>query len=129
LKRSPGQVDRFDRGFPTKGMNLRVRFTPSDTSKKPSRFCKKKPRQSSTGASAFLGDASVGSFLYHATALTPGNRSSFKLHLESAFVVRQLVFDILHKALGTCIIKLRLRDVSTPIFVNLREVDDERRCG
>ena len=39
----------------------------------------------------------------------------------------QLVFDVLHEPLGAGIFELSLRDVPAPIFVNLREVDDERR--
>ena len=41
----------------------------------------------------------------------------------------QLVFDVLHEPLGAGIFELSLRDVPAPIFVNLREVDDERRGG
>ena len=40
----------------------------------------------------------------------------------------QLVFDVLHEALGAGVFELRLRDVPATIFVDLREVDDER-CG
>jgi len=41
----------------------------------------------------------------------------------------RLVFDILHKPLGAGVLELSLRDVPAPIFVNLLEVDDERRRG
>jgi len=40
----------------------------------------------------------------------------------------KLVFDVLHEPLRAGVFKLRLRDVSAPIFVDLREIDDER-CG
>jgi hypothetical protein len=41
----------------------------------------------------------------------------------------QLVFDILYKPLGAGVFELSLRDVPAPIFIDLREVDDERRGG
>ena len=40
----------------------------------------------------------------------------------------KLVFDVLHEPLRAGVFELRLRDVPAPIFVDLREVDDER-CG
>ena len=41
----------------------------------------------------------------------------------------QLVFDVLYEALGAGGFELRLRDVSAPVCVDLREVDNERRGG
>ena len=40
----------------------------------------------------------------------------------------KLVFDVLHEPLRAGVLELRLRDVPAPIFVDLREIDDER-CG
>lgn len=40
-----------------------------------------------------------------------------------------LIFDVLHEALGAGVFELSLRGVPAPIFVNLGEVDDERRGG
>jgi hypothetical protein len=41
----------------------------------------------------------------------------------------QLIFDVLYEALGAGGFELSLRDVSAPICVDLREVDNERCRG
>ena len=50
-----------------------------------------------------------------------------KRRAESRRARSQLVFNVLHEPLGAGVFELGLRNVPAPIFVNLREVDDERR--
>ena len=56
-------------------------------------------------------------------------KQTFLQHENPKLRGSQLVFDVLDEPLGAGVLELSLRDVSAPVFVNLFEVDDERRGG